>query len=80
MVKSSFSHVITSIVSVATVLDTPPFKVFLDLTLAISFDIYFFHNLGGLMCLGAVLSLNHSIDTFISLSGPLAGQYGSMFI
>jgi len=34
--------------------------------------------IGGLLCLGAVVNLdNHTIDTFISLSGPLAGQYGS---
>uniref|UniRef100_A0A7M5TRP7 palmitoyl-CoA hydrolase n=1 Tax=Clytia hemisphaerica TaxID=252671 RepID=A0A7M5TRP7_9CNID len=34
------------------------------------------HSQGGLMCLGAVLNLNHTIETFISLSGPLFGQYG----
>ncbi|XP_061165439.1 lysosomal thioesterase PPT2-B-like [Saccostrea echinata] len=31
---------------------------------------------GGLLCRGVLSSMNHNVDTFISLSSPQAGQYG----
>ncbi|XP_067660195.1 lysosomal thioesterase PPT2-like [Haliotis asinina] len=33
---------------------------------------------GGLICRGLLSVLQHNVDTFISLSSPLAGQYGYM--
>lgn len=34
---------------------------------------------GGLICRGILSTTQHNVDTFISLSSPLAGQYGGEF-
>ena len=50
----------------------------LELLRAISGRFYDFKaSIGGLICRGVISKLkNHNIDTFISLSAPLNGQYG----